>query len=192
MIHESIITTLNQDGSVHIAPMGIKEQDGLIIIAPFKPSTTLENLVRHGLAVVNFTDDVRIFAGCITGRYNWPTIAASKIEAMRLRDTLSHVELKVARYEDDNLRPLFYCDVVNQENHKPFSGFNRAQAAVLELAILVSRLDMLPAGKLEDEIKYLEIAMQKTAGLNEQMAWDWLMERVKDHRQKHAAAGNQA
>ena len=37
----------------------------------------------------------------------------------------------------------------------PFRGFNRAQAAVVEAAILVSRLHMLPPDKIEREIGYL-------------------------------------
>ena len=72
-IRESIVTTRNEDGSAHIAPMGIHELDeGQLLIAPFKPSKTLTNLNREQTAVINYTDDVRIFAGCVTGRYQWP------------------------------------------------------------------------------------------------------------------------
>ena len=48
--------------------MGIRRQGEIIVIAPFRPSTTLDNLLGRGCAVVNYTDDVRIFAGCLTGR----------------------------------------------------------------------------------------------------------------------------
>ena len=59
---------------------------------------------------------------------------------------------------------------------------NRARAAVLELAILVSRLHMLPKEKIDAEIAYLTIAIDKTSGPDERQAWDWLMERVNKHR----------
>ena len=36
MIYEVIITTMNQDGSTHIAPMGVWNEGGAIIIAPFE------------------------------------------------------------------------------------------------------------------------------------------------------------
>jgi len=62
--------------------------------------------------------------------------------------------------------------------HAPFLGFNRAQAAVIEAAILVSRLEMLPRDKIEKEIAYLQIAVGKTAGAPEQEAWQWLMESI--------------
>ena len=67
--------------------------------------------------------------------------------------------------------------------HKPWAGFNRAQAAVLEAAVLVSRLKMLPEDKIESELKYLEIAVSKTAGPREEEAWGWLMEKVEKWRE---------
>jgi hypothetical protein len=57
-------------------------------------------------------------------------------------------------------------------------GFNRAQAAVVEAAILVSRLEMLPREKIKQEIAYLQIAVSKTAGAAEEEAWQWLMESI--------------
>ena len=188
MIRETIITTINADGSVHIAPMGIREEDGLVVIAPFKPSTTLDNILRNRSAVVNMTDDVRIFAGCLTGRYDWPTLAVEGIEGYRLEQALSHMELQVTRFEEDEVRPSFYCSILARVNHRPFTGFNRAQSAVLEAAILVSRLHMLPRTKIEEEIRYLEIAVEKTAGPDESQAWEWLMQRVRNYyaRDKNA------
>jgi hypothetical protein len=63
--------------------------------------------------------------------------------------------------------------------HAPSSGFNRAQAAVIELAILSSRLDRLPREKVAEEMRYLGIAIEKTAGPREQEAWGWLIEKVR-------------
>src|SRR5215470_4020633 len=84
MIRETIVTTVSQDGRVHIAPIGIIA-DGLgWIVAPFRPSTTLDNLRAVPFAVANFTDDVRIFAGCLTGRDAWPTTAADVVPVPRL------------------------------------------------------------------------------------------------------------
>ena len=184
MIQEIIVTTTNEDGSTHIAPMGIQEESELIIIAPFKPSATLENIKRNKSAVINRVDDVRIFAGCLTGRKDWPLVPAEKIKEQRLEAALSHVELGLERVEDDELRPRFYCNKIIEINHKPFQGFNRAQSAVLEAAILVSRLHMLTKEKIEQEIEYLTIAIDKTAGENEKVAWKWLMERIESYRQQ--------
>ena len=184
MIHETIVTTLNSDGSVHIAPMGVQRVEEGYLIQPFRPSTTLENLQRSGQAVINLTDDVRVFAGCLTGRYAWPTRPAQQIAGAVLEAALTHVEVEVVRLEEDSQRPRFFCRGVHQQTHAPFPGFNRAQAAVLETAILVSRLHMLPAEKIERELDYLRIAIDKTAGEREQTAWGWLLERIEQHKQQ--------
>lgn len=178
MIRETIVTTASADGAVHMAPLGlIAEGDGWII-APFRPSKTLDNLRAVPFAVANYTDDVRVFAGCLTGRHQWPTVASEEVPAPRLAGALAHAELAVERVTEDAQRPRFHCRVVRVATHAPFLGFNRAQAAVIEAAILVSRLDLLPREKVEQEIAYLQIAISKTAGPAEQEAWEWLMERV--------------
>jgi hypothetical protein len=64
---------------------------------------------------------------------------------------------------------------VHTVNHAPFKGFNRAQYSVLEAAILISRLNRLPLTKIEAEIDYLRIGLEKTAGDRELEAWGWLM-----------------
>jgi hypothetical protein len=73
-------------------------------------------------------------------------------------------------------------NVTFEKTHRPFRGFNRAQGAVLECAILVSRLHMLPAEKIDAELAYLQIAIDKTAGAEEREAWSWLLERIAAFR----------
>src|SRR5580700_9184541 len=86
---------------------------------------------------------------------------------------LTHAELGVARIEDDAERPRFHCEILHREQHAPFAGLNRASNAVLECAILLTRLHMLPRDKIEREIAYLAIAIEKTAGPHEREAWSW-------------------
>ncbi|MFK7794239.1 MAG: DUF447 domain-containing protein [Gammaproteobacteria bacterium] len=184
-IRESIITTLHEDGSAHIAPMGVHETELGLMLGPFKPSATLNNLVREGTATINYPDDVRIFAGCLTGRRDWPTVATEVINGIRLDDCLAHTEIKVHTHEDHEQRPKFYCDVVHEQTHKTYHGYNRAQFAVIELAILTSRLHMLSAKKIDNEIEYLRIGMDKTAGERELEAWGWLMDKVTQFRNEN-------
>lgn len=177
-IVETIVTTQNAAGDVHIAPLGLIEDGDGWIVAPFKPSRTLDNLRANPFAVASHTDDVRVFAGCLTGRRDWPLNPASKVRCKYLASALSHWELAVDRVTEDDVRPRFHCRVVHTAAHAPWPGFNRAQVAVLELAVLVTRLHMLPASKIENELTYLEIAVSKTAGPREQEAWSWLMEKI--------------
>lgn len=178
LIIETIVTTRNADGSAHIAPLGLIAEGEGWTLAPFRPSRTLDNIIRHPYATASHADDVRVFAGCLTGRRDWPVVKAEKIEAARLASAVSHWELAVATVSEDEVRPRFHMRIVHAVSHAPWSGHNRAQAAVIECAVLVTRLHMLPAEKIEAELKYLEIAISKTAGEWELEAWGWLMERV--------------
>ena len=186
-IHEILLLTQNADGTPHIAPMGLRSRGDLSLIAPFRPSRTLDNLMRDACASINTTDDVRVYAGSLTGHRDWPVTPCSMIRGSRLDNAISHSEIEVIQVEQDEQRPRFFCRTVHTENHRPFRGYNRAQSAVLELAILVSRLGMLPVEKIDAEIDYLKIAMDKTAGTEESEAWDWLMQRVASHRARDCA-----
>jgi hypothetical protein len=178
LIVETIVTTMSATGEVHVAPLGLIAEGSNWVAAPFKPSRTLDNLRAVPFAVASHTDDVRVFAGCLTGRKSWPTRAADKVQGAVLDNALSHWELAVDAVTEDDLRPRFSCRVVHVANHRPWGGFNRAQAAVLECAVLVSRLGMLSPEKIEAELAYLTIAIEKTAGEREKEAWGWLMERI--------------
>lgn len=178
-IHEVIVSTRNAEGMMHHAPMGISEVNDHFLIKPFKPSTTYDNLLQHRQCVINYVDDVRIFAGALTGRRQWPTAPCQQIQAEFLQAALSHSELEIVAVDDNDPRACFHAQVVAEYTHAPFRGFNRAQSAVIEAAILVSRLGMLDENKIRDEIAYLTIAIEKTAGDREQEAWGWLMDRVK-------------
>lgn len=191
MIHETIITSTDQQGQPHIAPFGVRERDGLVLIAPFRPSSSLDNLLGSKSAVINLTDDVRVFAGALTGRRQWPLRKADKVQGYVLETALAHRELELVEVKEDATRPELYFQVVHEATHAPFRGFNRAQAAVIELAVLVSRLHMLPMDKIEAELAYLQIAIDKTAGPRELEAWGWLMEAVQNYRADISGA-NQA
>ncbi len=184
MIQETIVTTQNSSGLVHIAPMGIHVSSAgdEFIILPFRPSTTLNNLLENKTAVINYCDDVRVFAGCLTGRRDWPLKPTEKINGQLLACALAHTEVELVRLIDDETRPKLFCKAVHTVNHAPFRGFNRAQYSVLEAAILISRLNMLPLEKIQAEIDYLRIGFEKTAGDRELEAWAWLMTAIENHK----------
>jgi len=188
MIFEAVVTTVAPDGRPHLAPMGVRYRDGGVVLMPFRPSTTHDNLVASGHAVLNIVADAQVFAGCITGRRHWPLVGAERIPGVRLQCALSHLELRLAGRIDDSQRPLLQMAVVHEARHRPWLGFNRAQAAVVEGAVLVSRLHLLPAEKIDREMAYLQIAIDKTAGDAEREAWGWLRDAVRRHRDGAPAA----
>ena len=68
VIYETVVTTVSREGVPHVAPMGVRYQRGGVVLMPFKPSTTLDNIDATGHAVLNIVSDTRVFAGCVTGR----------------------------------------------------------------------------------------------------------------------------
>lgn len=180
MIQELIVITQNAAGIPHLAPMGVHVHGDEIHILPFRPSTTLANLLETKAAVLNYCDDVRIFVGCLTGRRDWA------LNGLVLEGALAHSEVELVRVEDDDTRPTLICKILHTTNHAPFMGFNRAQYSVLEAAILVSRLQMLPIEKIDHEISYLKIGLEKTAGKRELEAWDWLMAAITTFKMENA------
>jgi hypothetical protein len=186
MIFETIISSVDSQGNVHVTPFGIQMQDGLVVISPYRPSVTLDNILATKHAVMNLTDDVRVFAGALTRRSAWSVIEADKITGYRLADTLGHKELKLVEIKDDATRPQLFLKIVHEMQHQSFQGFNRAQAAVIELAVLTSRLNFLNKEKVLSEMQYLQIAVDKTAGERELQAWTWLAEKVENFYSKQA------
>ena len=179
-INEIILISENADGTPHIAPFGMRERGELLLIAPFRPSASLDNLISGRPATINTTDDVRVFAGALTGRRQW---SVNKLDgAWVLSSALSYRSLKLTKVEEDEQRPHLYFEVKKEGNLKPFQGYNRAQAAVIELCVLVSRLNRLPLEKILAEIKYLQIAIDKTASEQEVEAWGWVLEAVENHQ----------
>jgi hypothetical protein len=179
MIRECVVTTVGPTGQAHLAPLGLIEEGEHWIIAPFRPSTTLANLEAAPFATASFIDDVRIIAGCVCGRSDWPLEPVPGWSAPRLAAALSHAELQVARAEGDPKRPRFYCRVRKIVAHAPFLGFNRAQAAVVEAAILATRLGLLPREKIVTEMDYLRIAVDKTAGPAEREGFDLVAAKIE-------------
>ena len=181
MIYEVIISTMNEDGSSHVAPMGVSQKADFVVLKPFKPSKTLDNILTQKTAVMNIVTDVRVFAGVVTGRSNFNLVALPCDKGFFLKDALSYLTLSLAEIHDDEIRSTLYMNKVDVIHLSSFKGFNRAQAAIIEASVLMSRLDLLSQDKIKQEIKYLEIAISKTAGKKEIQAWEWLMEKYENH-----------
>jgi hypothetical protein len=62
IIAETIISTFNEDKTPNAAPMGVlMEDEQHLTIELFNSSTTLNNIVANGCAVVNVTGNIQVF-----------------------------------------------------------------------------------------------------------------------------------
>ena len=186
VIYEAVVTTASAQGEANVAPLGVRYRpDGAVVLMPFKPSRTLDNILATHEAVLNLITDTRVMAGCVTGRKHWPLLPTQTLRTPRLAVALRHLELALDAAPDTEApRPVLVMRVVAEATHAPFLGMNRAQAAVLEGAVLVSRLHLLSLEKIDTEMAYLQIAIDKTASAAEREAWGWLQAAVAEHRAK--------
>ena len=179
MIIESIVTTVDVNGSINFAPMGVEWGEETIVLKPFLETTTFRNLSATGVAVVNLTDDAMLFAQGAISSPQFPSIPATIVEGAVLEAACSWRELRVVTIDATPPRSRIEAQVVHRGTKREFIGFNRARNAVLEAAILATRTHLLPAEQIREEYARLQVVVDKTAGPREREAMDLLTQYVR-------------
>jgi uncharacterized protein len=169
-ILETVVTTLNPDGTVNCGAMGVEWATDRIVIKPFRGTRTLRNLRATGAAVVHLTDDVLLFSQAALGDPHPPTHPAENLEGAVIDDACSWREVLVEEIDDGGQRARVSTVVVGAGTGREFLGLNRARHAVLEASILVSRAHMLPPEEIRAELPRLQVLVEKTGGPREREA----------------------
>jgi hypothetical protein len=173
MIVESLVTTMDAEGRVNLAPMGVEWGDA-IVLKPFLDTTTFRNLVATRAAVLHLTDDVLLFVMAALGEPRFTWRPAGAVLGAVLDDACSWRELEVLAIDDTPPRARVVTRAVHTGHGREFLGFNRARHAVLEGTILATRLHILAPDEVGAQFAQLAIPVGKTAGVREREAWDWL------------------
>jgi hypothetical protein len=179
VILETIVTTVAEDGTVNCAPMGVEWSDGAIVLKPFLETATYRNVMATGAAVVNLTDDVRVFARGAISNPGYDTVPAVSVRGVVLADCCSWRELTVREIDSTPPRSRIDMAVVHHGTRRDFVGFNRAAAAVLEAAIYATRLHILPRDFVNSEMTRLQVIVDKTAGPREREAMALLSQHIR-------------
>jgi hypothetical protein len=189
-ILEGIVTTRNADGTANIAPMGPIVDSGFttLVFRPFKTSTTYQNLVRTRAGVLHVTDDVELFAATVLG--NAAKAKFQNDQSLILANACRAYEFEIIKIDNAHERATLVARVLARHTFRDFFGFNRAQHAVIEVAILATRLHLLPAQEVATEFARLEIIVNKTGAAAEHRAFDLLKQHVA--REVELAAGEPA
>jgi hypothetical protein len=177
-IIETVVTTINPDGTVNCGAMGVEWSEERIVIKPYRGTRTLRNLRATGAAVVNVTDDILLFSQAALGDPHPPTRPAPTVEGAVLDDACSWREVRVEAIDDGAQRARVSTAVVGGGTGREFLGFNRARHAVLEASIVASRAGLLAAEDLHAELRRLQVLVDKTAGPREREAMDYVMRHV--------------
>ena len=182
LILEGIVTTTNADGTINVAPMGpiVDEAVTRLLLRPFRTSATYANVARTGCGVFHVVDDVLLVARAALGRLEAtpPTFPASVVAGAVLADACRWYEFRVARLDDTRERTEIDAEIVHTGRLRDCFGFNRAKHAVLEAAILATRLTLMPRLEVESQLAALRVPVDKTAGPREQEAFDLIVRHV--------------
>jgi len=178
MILEGIVTTKGVDGAINVAPMGpiVDVSMQSLVLRPFQTSTTYANLKQHGEGVLHVTDDVLLLARAAIGALEETpeTFPAEVVHGAVLAGACRWYEFRVTSLDDSDERTRIEAEVVHTGRLRDFFGFHRAKHAVLEAAILATRVHLLPAEEIRSEYDRLAIPVQKTAGPDEREAFSLL------------------
>jgi uncharacterized protein len=183
VIVETIVTTVGEDGTVNCAPMGV-EWDPIasgadVVLKPFLETTTYRNVVATRTAVVNLTDDVRVFARAAISNPQYPTVPAVAVRGVVLSDCCSWREIEVRAIDSTPPRSRVQTVVVHAGSRRDFIGFNRASHAVLEAAIYATRVHLLPRAFIDSELARLQVIVDKTASARELEAMALLADYIR-------------
>jgi uncharacterized protein len=182
VILEGVVTTLSMEGVLNVAPMGPRfgRDPRRFVLRPYKTSTTYRNLKTRGEGVLHVTDDVLLIARGAVGML--PTLesrAASIVQGRILETTGRYHEFRVLDLQDQTDRTTILVESVAEGHLSELFGLNRAKHAVVEAAILATRLDFLPIDDVLAEYGRLAVLVEKTGGADERLAFGLLLDRVQ-------------
>lgn len=184
---EGVVTTLHADGSPHIAPMGpiVDHNFERMLLRPFRSSVTYQNLKRTGQGVLHVTDDVELIAQAAVGRLEaLPQLRpADAVEGVIITDACRWYAFRVESLDDREERTAIVARVVDRGHPREFFGFNRAKHAVIEAAILATRIGLLDRQMILDEFERLASPVAKTGGIEERRAFEFLRQYVHEKLQ---------
>ena len=171
MIIESLFSTLGPDEKPNFAPMGITWGEVDVIVRPFRDTATYRNLLATGYGVLSLTDDVLPFIQTSLYRIDLPYFPAHSVPGVVLQGACSWRELQVLPVGGTPERAEVRCRTVYEGRLREFLGFCRASAAVLEAAILATRLNAHTPEAVHEIMQHYAQIVEKTGGDNDQRAF---------------------
>ncbi len=183
MILETIFSTIDKTGTPNFAPMGIEWNEDIVFVRPFRDTQTCRNLLAVRRGVANFSDNALAYVQC--GLYGdvLQHFPAGSIPGVVMEDACSWLELAVTSDGGDDERAEFQCRVLSKGWQRDFLGFCRAANAVIEAAIMATRLTFLDSGKVAEDLnRYMKI-VSKTGGEKEKQAIQLVQDYIRNREE---------
>ncbi len=163
------MTTVDVAGEMNVAPMGAvvtTQSFEFFELRPYPTSQTYANLMVKPEGVMHITDDCGLIAKSALG-LPLPDLKlqpADKVDGYLISECCRCFEFNVKHANQQGPRGCFICSVTKTHRFRDFIGFNRAAFAVIEAAILATRIDFLPREEISEQLLRLETIVNKTGG----------------------------
>src|SRR5262249_13629254 len=108
-----------------------------------------------------------------------PSVAATRVRGFVLSGACRFYEFVVRSIDESGERVHIHADVVHRAMLREFFGLNRGKHAVVEAAILATRLHLLPPADVLADYRKLRVLVEKTGGPAEHEAFDFLQAHVE-------------
>jgi beta-RFAP synthase len=178
MILEGLVTTVSGAGQVNLAPMGpiVDDEMSTLVLRPFQSSTTLANLLEHPEGVFHVTDDVLLLARAAIGTVDpLPELfSAREVSGQVVAGACRWYEFRIEEADTSTERTRLTARIVHSGRIRDYFGLHRARHAVLEAAILATRVHILPLSEVRRQFAELAVVVDKTAGPTERQAFGLL------------------
>lgn len=180
LVIEGLLTTSDSAGDVNLSPMGprIDIPRKKMVLRPFKTSRSFANLIETKSGVFHITDDVNLIARAAVGSIDpWPQmVQIIDTDVYRLCDTCQWFLLELASIEQEGERATLQLNILKMGRVRDFIGFNRAKHAVIEAAILATRVGILSDSDITSQMEMLRSWVDKTGGVSEHDAYSFLQQ----------------
>ncbi len=178
---ETILSTISAQKEPNAAPIGVWiNQDNTLSIHPFEETLTAQNLLAHSEAVINITNDPRLFFNTAFKRelgqedlFWFEPSHSVEVPSVRGMDAYIEVSISPLPTERRAGQLSFQCHVrqITAPPRIP-QVFSRAQSAAIECIIHATRIralhdiDPIKADKLLTQIQDLQTLVQRIAPIS--------------------------
>lgn len=182
LIIETILSSCGKDGKINFAPVGVHIPDDTLQLSEvneielflYSGSRTYSNLTDIPEGVINFTDDILSFVEAAVNSPHFPETPSQFIRPPRMAAAKTVWEFVIISFDRSTEPARIIGKVLFRKELAGFYGLCRARGAILEAAILATRLAWIPAGKITEAWPQWREIVARTGGIREQKAFQIL------------------
>ena len=188
--YETIITTINDDGSLNAAPIGIlcRGKDK-VMCRIFKGSHTLENIISQKEFIVNICENPELFTWSLLDNLEKDDFSEDQsIKNVDAYFKCKVTSIKEAVKQSDPVKKKSEANVIKADVCKliirnPVKAYNRALSYVIECLANFSRIDIVDDEKRKyylDSFKEARRVVKKVGSKQDKEAMDMIKSKLNE------------